>query len=118
MSHDPDTWPSADAQHMALSGIRVVDVAQGIAGPYTAKLLADMGAEVIKVEPPLIGNRSRHAGPFPAHHPHPERSGMFLYLNTNKVGIRLNSTVRQVRQYLANSWPKRIFSSKTAHPAG
>ena len=68
----------------------MVEVAQGIAGPYTAKLLADMGAEVIKVEPPLIGDRSRHAGPFPAHHPHPERSGMFLYLNTNKIGITLN----------------------------
>ena len=90
MSHDQETWPSVHAQDLALSGIHVVEVAQGIAAPYSAKLLADMGAEVIKVEPPLIGDRSRHAGPFPGHHPHPEQSGMFLYLNTNKFGITLN----------------------------
>lgn len=75
---------------LALAGLRVVEYAEGIAGPYSAKLLADMGAEVIKVEAPPAGDMSRQQGPFPGHHPDPERSGLFLYLNTNKLGITLN----------------------------
>lgn len=75
---------------MPLAGVRVVEMAEGIAGPYAAKLLADMGAEVIKVEPPFRGDRSRHDGPFPGHEPHLERSGRFLYLNTNKLGVTLD----------------------------
>src|SRR5258705_13256538 len=42
----------------ALDGIRVIEVTQGIAGPYTGMLLAEQGAEVIKVEPP-IGDKAR-----------------------------------------------------------
>ena len=48
----------------ALEGIRIVDLSQGIAGPYCTKLLADLGAEVIKVEPP-DGDYTRRLGPFP-----------------------------------------------------
>ncbi|ETX00072.1 MAG: hypothetical protein ETSY1_12605 [Candidatus Entotheonella factor] len=75
---------------MPLTGVQVVEFAEGIAGPYAAKVLADMGADVIKVEPPFRGDRSRHAGPFPGHEPHPEHSGQFLYLNTNKLGVTLD----------------------------
>ncbi len=75
---------------MPLTGLQVVELAEGIAGPYAAKVLADMGAEVIKIEPPFRGDRSRHVGPFPGHEPHPERSGQFLYLNTNKLGVTLD----------------------------
>ncbi len=75
---------------MPLTGVRVVELAEGIAGPYATKLLADMGAEVIKVEPPFRGDRSRHDGPFPGHEPHLERSGRFLYVNTNKLGVTLD----------------------------
>ena len=47
-----------------LSGVRVVELADGIAGPYAGKLLADFGADVVKVEPPG-GDVSRRLGPFP-----------------------------------------------------
>ena len=72
-----------------LSDLRVIECSEGVAGPYCGKLLADLGADVIKVEPPG-GDRSRRFGPFPDDHPHLERSGQFLYLNTNKRGITLN----------------------------
>lgn len=73
-----------------LSNIRVLDLTHHIAGPYCTKLLADYGAEVIKVERPGSGDPARALGPFPADEPHPERSGIFLHLNTNKLGITLN----------------------------
>lgn len=60
-----------------------------ISAPYCAKLLADYGAEVIKVEPPG-GDPARRAGPFPKDVPHPEKSGLFLTVNTNKKGVTLN----------------------------
>jgi crotonobetainyl-CoA:carnitine CoA-transferase CaiB-like acyl-CoA transferase len=84
----PEATPTAP--DLALAGLRVVEYAEGIAGPYAAKLLADMGAEVIKIEAPSVGDASRRQGPFPGHQPHPERSGLFLYLNTNKLGLTLN----------------------------
>ena len=74
----------------ALAGIRVVDLSQGVAGPYCTKLLADAGAEVIKVEPPERGDPSRALGPFPEDLPHPEKSGLFLHLNTNKKSVTLD----------------------------
>ena len=73
-----------------LSDIRVIDLTHGIAGPYCAKLLADFGADVIKVERPGIGDYARQMGPFPGDVPHPENSGIFLHLNTNKRGITLD----------------------------
>ena len=66
-----------------LTGIRVVELATGVAGPYCGRLLAGLGAEVIKVESPG-GDASRLAGPFPGDLPHLERSGLFLHLNTGK----------------------------------
>jgi crotonobetainyl-CoA:carnitine CoA-transferase CaiB-like acyl-CoA transferase len=79
-----------ESAELALAGVRVVELAEDIAGPYAAKLLADLGAEVVKIEPPWVGDHARHCGPFPDHQPHPERSGLFLYLNTNKLGVTLN----------------------------
>jgi len=67
----------------------VLDMGQGISAPYCAKILAHMGAEVIKVEPPE-GDEARRMGPFPGDHPHPEKSGLFLALNANKYGITLD----------------------------
>lgn len=67
----------------ALSGLRVVEIAGDIAGPYCAKLLADLGADIIKIEPPT-GDPLRGWGPFPGGHKAPARSGMFEYLNAGK----------------------------------
>jgi len=52
--------------------------------------MADLGAEVIKIEKPGTGDSARSLGPFPNDTPDPEKSGLFLYLNTNKRGITLN----------------------------
>ncbi|MFC2033643.1 CaiB/BaiF CoA transferase family protein [Chloroflexota bacterium] len=73
-----------------LSGMKVVDLTHYIAGPFCTKLLADYGADVIKVEKPGEGDMARRMGPFPGDIPDPEKSGLFLYLNTNKRGITLN----------------------------
>jgi crotonobetainyl-CoA:carnitine CoA-transferase CaiB-like acyl-CoA transferase len=80
--------------------MRVVELGQGIAVPYCGKLLADFGADVIKVEAPQGGDRTRQHGPFPGDVPHPERSGLFLALNTNKRGVTLDVSVMTGRQLL------------------
>lgn len=78
-----------------LDGIRVLEMGGGVAAPFCAKLLADYGADVIKIEPPADGDSAggdaaRYAGPFVGDDPHPDKSIPFLYRNTNKRGITLN----------------------------
>lgn len=73
-----------------LSDVKVMDLTWHIAGPYCTKLLADYGADVIKIEEPGEGDPARRLGPFLNDEPHPEKSGLFLYLNTNKRGVTLN----------------------------
>ena len=68
-----------------LSGIRILDLTRVLAGPYTTMILADLGAEVIKVEQPGIGDESRNFGPF--------KNGFSLYfmsINRGKKSITLN----------------------------
>jgi crotonobetainyl-CoA:carnitine CoA-transferase CaiB-like acyl-CoA transferase len=74
----------------ALAGLTVLDLTHYIAGPYCTKLLADYGANVIKIERPDSGDPARRYGPFPHDEPHPEKSALFLHLNTNKRGITLD----------------------------
>jgi crotonobetainyl-CoA:carnitine CoA-transferase CaiB-like acyl-CoA transferase len=73
-----------------LSGYRVLDLT-GPRGLHCTKLLADMGADVIKVEPPC-GEEARRRPPFKDDSPHPEKSLYFLHFNTNKRGITLDVT--------------------------
>ena len=79
-----------EVEEHPLSGLRVLDLTQYVSGPYCTKLLADFGAEVIKIEDINGGDSARRCGPFPDDIPHPEKSGLFLHLNTNKKSITLN----------------------------
>lgn len=74
----------------ALEGVRVLDLSHLIAGPFCARLLADYGAEVLKIERPSVGDGARRMGPFPGGKEDPEKSGTFLYLNFNKRGMTLD----------------------------
>jgi len=80
----------------ALEGVRVVELGQMVSAPYCAKLFADYGADVVKVEP-VEGDAARAWGPFPGDAPHPEKSGLFFFLNTNKRGITLDITTARGR---------------------
>ncbi len=73
----------------ALNGITVLDLGNWISAPFCAVQFANYGADVIKVEPPH-GDTARRASPFPEDIPDPEKSGLYLSLNTNKRGITLN----------------------------
>ncbi len=74
----------------ALEGVRILDLSEGIAGPYCTRMLGGYGADILKVEKPGQGDESRMVGPFPEDIPHPERSALFLNLNINKKGVTLN----------------------------
>jgi crotonobetainyl-CoA:carnitine CoA-transferase CaiB-like acyl-CoA transferase len=90
-------------QKEALSGLRVLDFTHYVVGPYSTKLLADYGAEVIKVESPS-GDGARRIGPFPGDVADSEKSGMFLHLNTNKRGMVIDlkhSAAKEVVHRLA-----------------
>lgn len=81
---------------LALEGVRVVDLSRALAGPYCTMLLGDLGAEVVKVEEPGVGDDSRHWGP-------PFQGGesaYFLSCNRNKRGIALNLKTEAGRKAL------------------
>jgi len=105
--------------NQALAGLKVVEFGSFIPAPYCAKMMADLGAEVIKVEEPVAGDESRRCGPFPNDIPHPERSGLYLYLNTNKLGITLNvrtltgrdilyALIREADIFIENNRPNQM----------
>jgi crotonobetainyl-CoA:carnitine CoA-transferase CaiB-like acyl-CoA transferase len=77
-------------QPLPLSDIRVLDLSEAVAGPFCTKLLAGLGAEIIKIETPGTGDVSRRMGPFVQETPGPEQSALFLYLNTGKKSITLD----------------------------
>lgn len=72
---------------LPLAGLRVLDLSQVMAGPYCCMLLGDMGADVIKVEPPTVGDQTRKSMGFRMKG---EDSPGFLALNRNKRSIPLN----------------------------
>jgi crotonobetainyl-CoA:carnitine CoA-transferase CaiB-like acyl-CoA transferase len=83
-----------------LADLRVLECGELVGGAYAAKLLADLGADVVKIEAPA-GDAARQRGPFPGGVPHPDRSGLFLYLNANKRGVVLDLTSTDGREQLA-----------------
>ena len=78
-----------------LSGLLVLDLTRVLVGPYCTMILSDLGARVIKVEAPEVGDDSRSFGPFVE-----DQSAYFMSLNRNKESIALN---------LKNEKDKKIF---------
>ena len=73
-----------------LRGLRILDISEGISGPFCAKLLGDLGADVVKVEKPDRGDVSRALGPFPDGTPNIEKNSSFFFFNTSKRSVVLD----------------------------
>ena len=108
--------PEAPVTYPMLDGLRVVELGEWVSAPYCGKLLADLGAEVVKVERAGVGDPAREYGPYPADDPHPERSGLFLYLNSNKKGTTLNLDTPTGKDVLAGLVASPTFWSTTCIP--
>ena len=78
------------AASLPLEGIRVMDVTHIVAGPFCSMILADMGAEVIKIERPGVGERGRGNGPFIHNEAGESISARYLGLNRNKKSVALD----------------------------
>jgi CoA:oxalate CoA-transferase len=72
------------------AGLLVIDLTRVLAGPYCAMMLADMGARVIKIEPPVKGDDSRHYGPYFTSKSGKVKSGYFISVNRGKESIALD----------------------------
>lgn len=86
--------PEGSVENGPLQGVTVIDMTQGVCGPYASLLMADAGARVIKIEPPE-GDYARNFSP--------QVNGVssaFLHLNRNKAGIRLDAGSADDRQRL------------------
>src|SRR5688572_29456286 len=81
--------PMAAGPTGPLTGIRIVDLTRALAGPFCTMLLADLGADVIKVEPPE-SDMARYSDPFLEEDPDREYGGYFASINRNKRGIVLD----------------------------
>ena len=84
----------------ALDDITVVEYAEMVSGPMCGKMFSDMGANVIKIERPKIGDPARGHSPFPGDMPHREKSGLYLFLNTGKKSITLDPTTTEGAEIL------------------
>ena len=82
-----------------LDGVKILEWGDVVTAPYCGKLLADLGAEVIKIELPGSGDKARSIGPFFKDTPGLNRSGLFLYLNTNKLGVTLDPSTEAGRRF-------------------
>ena len=100
----------------ALAGIKVIDFGQMVSAPFCAKLFADYGADVIKVELPA-GDAARATGPFPGDVPDPESSGLFFINDTNKRSASQKGFIEaQLRMFDAwyADWAKQPEARKYA----
>ena len=75
----------------ALHNLSIIEYSQGVAGAMCSKAFGDLGAHVVKIEPPS-GDPLRKFGPYPGDQFNIESSGRFLYLNGNKDGVTLDLT--------------------------
>ena len=97
----------------ALAGLRVVELGEGVSAAYCGRLLAGLGADVLKVEPPG-GGQLRREGPFPADGADLERSGMHLHLNAGKRGALLPESDPAIRDTLLPGADVVVLSGRPA----
>ncbi|MDP6070553.1 MAG: CoA transferase [SAR202 cluster bacterium] len=87
---NPTEQNERKVEDLPLHGIKAVEAAQGVAGPFCGRLLAAFGADVVKVERQPLGDWSRHIGPFLAGDNHAESSALYLYNNTGKKSVLID----------------------------
>jgi crotonobetainyl-CoA:carnitine CoA-transferase CaiB-like acyl-CoA transferase len=83
-----------------LAGLRVLDLSRELRGAFCGRLLGELGAEVLLVEPPGCGNPWRHVGPFAGDDEHPEKSLFFLYYYAHRRSMALDLATPRGRQIL------------------
>ena len=85
-----------------LKGVKILDVSRVLAGPFCTMLLADLGAEVVKVEQPGRGDPARHLRPFVD-----EDSAYFISVNRGKKGITLDLSMEEGQSLFRNLRTKK-----------
>ena len=85
---DGPGWPDATGLTGPIAGVRVLDLSRVLAGPYAAMVLADLGADVVKVERPGAGDDTRHWGP-PFHG---DDAAYFFSVNRDRRSVTLDLT--------------------------
>jgi crotonobetainyl-CoA:carnitine CoA-transferase CaiB-like acyl-CoA transferase len=101
----------------ALSHLRILELANSVTGEYCGKLLADFGAEVLKVELPGTGSDTRRVAPFAKAADGCESSGLFAYLNTNKRSVCLDIRTPAGREAL-HTLAEGVDAIVDDHPSG
>ena len=98
--------PECDRLPLPLNGIRVLDATHIVAGPFCSMILADMGADVIKIERPGTGDLARTRGPFIKSEDGRQTSSRFLGVNRNKRSVSIdlrNSRCKQAFEELVRN---------------
>ncbi len=90
LSSHPESMTTPTPPEGPLKGIIVLDLSLGLSGGYCTKMLRELGAEVIKIEPLGTGDDTRSLGPFLNDEPNPETSAPFLYLGQGKRSVTLD----------------------------
>jgi len=106
----------ADAEG-PLTGLRVLEVGELVSAAYATKLLADLGADVVKIESPG-GDAARRRGPFPDARRDPDASGLFCYLNANKRGVTLDLAAPAGRSAMDGLVARADVVVHNVHPSG
>jgi crotonobetainyl-CoA:carnitine CoA-transferase CaiB-like acyl-CoA transferase len=99
MSGHPESMPTP-APTGALAGLKVLDFTQSLAGPFCTQQLADLGAEVVKVEQLGVGDSTRAVGPFHASDSERKHSGYFHSINRNKKSLAIDLKAPGAREVI------------------
>jgi len=91
---------SSDINRSPLEGIRILDLSRVLAGPFTTMVLGDLGAEVIKIERPLVGDDTRTWGP-PFLEGKTRESAYFVSVNRNKKSVCVDISQKDGQDIIA-----------------